>query len=160
MTSLLLILSFLLHAILLIAIYQLYQQLQQIKQTKENESHHVVQQFIAEIKEENKRLQDKLAGQPTSPYVREYHEITDEPNYTATLGTQQTVPTSTGKSMSRVDSITELTDEKREQMDVSFEGHVLQLYQQGFNTDQIAKQLGSGRTEVDLIIKFQSSFKT
>lgn len=156
MTSLLLIVSFLLHAVLLIAIYQLYQQLQQMKQTKENESQQIVQQFIAEIKEENKHLQAQITAQYASPDVHENQQLKDESNMTSHSTTSRTIPTEQEKSMKHIDSIIELTDNKHEQTEVSFEGKVLQLYQQGFDVDQIAKQLNSGRTEVDLIIKLQS----
>ena len=156
MTSLLLIVSFLLHAVLLIAIYQLYQQLQQMKQTKENESQQIVQQLIAEIKEENKHLQAQITAQYASPDVHENQQLKDESNMTSHSTTSRTIPTEQEKSMKHIDSIIELTDNKHEQTEVSFEGKVLQLYQQGFDVDQIAKQLNSGRTEVDLIIKLQS----
>ena len=156
MTSLLLIVSFLLHAVLLIAIYQLYQQLQQMKQTKENESQQIVQQFIAEIKEEHKHLQAQITAPYASPDVHENQQLKDESNMTSHSTTSRTIPTEQEKSMKHIDSIIELTDNKHEQTEVSFEGKVLQLYQQGFDVDQIAKQLNSGRTEVDLIIKLQS----
>lgn len=156
MTSLLLIVSFLLHAVLLIAIYQLYQQLQQMKQTKENESQQIVQQFIAEIKEENKHLQAQITAQYASPDVHENQQLKDESNMISHSTTSRTIPTEQEKPMKHIDSIIELTDNKHEQTEVSFEGKVLQLYQQGFDVDQIAKQLNSGRTEVDLIIKLQS----
>ncbi|HLR73381.1 MAG TPA: hypothetical protein VK073_04115 [Pseudogracilibacillus sp.] len=156
MTSLLLIVSFLLHAVLLITIYQLYQQLQQMKQTKENESQQIVQQFITEIKEENKHLQAQITAQYASPDVHENQQLKDESNMTSHSTTSRTIPTEQEKSMKHIDSIIELTDNKHEQTEVSFEGKVLQLYQQGFDVDQIAKQLNSGRTEVDLIIKLQS----
>src|SRR5699024_10197684 len=156
MTSLLLIVSFLLHAVLLIAICQLYQQLQQMKQTKENASQKIVQQFIAEIKEENKHLQAQITAQYASPDVHENQQLKDESNMTSHSTTSRTIPTEQEKSMKHIDSIIELTDNKHEQTEVSFEGKVLQLYQQGFDVDQIAKQLNSGRTEVDLIIKLQS----
>jgi|SRR5690625_3072331 len=156
MTSLLLIVSFLLHAILLIAIYQLYQQLQQIKQTNENELHQMIQQFIAEIKEENKHLQAQLTAQSAPPNVHEHHQVKDESIVTSYSKAAPTLPTQKAKPMNHVDSIIELTDKKCEQTEVSFEGKVLQMYHQGFDVDQIAKQLESGRTEVDLIIKLQS----
>src|SRR5699024_10089507 len=138
MTSLLLIVSFLLHAVLLIAIYQLYQQLQQMKQTKENESQQIVQQFIAEIKEENKHLQAQITAQYASPDVNENKQLKDKSNMTYQSTTNSTIPT------------------QQQKKKVYFEGNVHQLYQQGFDVDQITKQLNSGRTEVDLIIKLQS----
>jgi len=157
MTSLLLIVSFLLHAVLLITIYQLYQQLQQVKQTKENESYQIVQQFIAEIKEENKQLQARLATQTASYNVHAHHQVEDESHRTSSSKTERTISSNNEKTMNNVDSITALTDKKREQMEVSFEAMVLQMHNQGFDVDQIAKQLNSGKTEVDLIIKLQST---
>src|SRR5699024_6993386 len=122
MTSLLLLVSFLLHALLLSTIYQLHQQLQQMKQTKENESQQIVQQFITEIKEENKHLQAQITAQYASPDVHENQQLKDESNMTSHSTTSRTIPTEQEKSMKHIDSIIEMTDNKHEQTEVSLEG--------------------------------------
>lgn len=50
MTSLLLIISFLIHVVVLIALFQLYQQNQRIMQERDDTLNTKMQQFINEIK--------------------------------------------------------------------------------------------------------------
>src|SRR5699024_5412137 len=126
-----------------------------MKQTKENESQQIVQQFITEIKEENKHLQAQITAQYASPDVHENQQLKDESNMTSHSTTSRTIPTEQEKSMKHIDSIIELTDNKHEQTEVSFEGKVLQLYQQGIDVDLIAKQLNKKKTmkHIDSIIE-------
>lgn len=159
MTSLLLIISFLLHVILLISIYQLYKQIQELKQTKNSELHTVAEQFISEIKQENKLLQERLthhANLATSNDLDQTmnpRQASNESLFQSTLQSNKKNPSIEGLN------IEDLTEKKHEEMELSFESKILQLHQQGLNVDQIAERLKCGRTEVDLIVHLQQQLK-
>lgn len=159
MTALLLIISFLLHVILFMAIYQLYKQIQQLKKSKNSELHTVAEQFIAEIKEENKRLQERLSQHTHSTTSKETNN-TVEPSQNSYEPISHTPSQPTKASPnSKTHHISDLAETRHEEMELSLESKILQLYQKGLNIDQIAKQLKCGRTEVELIVHLQQQLK-
>src|SRR5690625_5765568 len=63
MTSLLLIISFLLHIVLMMAVFNLFQQLQTLKQNHQRELDSLLTNFLDEIRHENDMLQKQLSNQ-------------------------------------------------------------------------------------------------
>src|SRR5690625_5092517 len=80
MVSLLLIISFLLHIVLLIAIYFLYQQLEIVKRNKNDKLEATLQSFLDEIKDENVRLQQlqQVDSTPENHHQSKPFNVTSE----------------------------------------------------------------------------------
>jgi len=136
-------LSFLLHIVLLLAVYYLYQQLQLTKQHQEKQLETVLADFLDELKRENERLQSQLEKN-TSDYTQNVPVQTD-PVYNVEEN-EKNWP------VNNVDD-----SDKKDQVETSLESQILQLNHQGFSIEEIAKQLNRGKTEVELIVKLHHS---
>jgi|SRR5690625_526811 len=156
MTSLLLIISFLLHVIMLIAIFQLYRQIEQLKQEKNESIETTMQQFINEIKVENHQLQQQLSqtSRPSSSFspVEQGETTTHSDNKELNEKHPKNDQTTN-------DELIDITDMKQEKMELSLEGKILQLHEAGYNVEQIAEQLTCGKTEVELILNLQQQLR-
>lgn len=155
MTSLLLIISFLIHIIILIAIFQLVKQIQQVKQFKDKETETMMLQFLNEIKAENKQLQEQL--------TREQNQTGNDQLHHEQIKTSATPQTKSDDEISEIVGtdmqMTDLVENKQEQMELSMEGKVLQLNEEGYSTEAIAEKLTCGKTEVELILNLQQKLK-
>ncbi|MDY0408185.1 DUF6115 domain-containing protein [Virgibacillus soli] len=139
MTGFLLTISFILHAISLFAIYVLVKRGSIVEKTPSKEE--IIQlfdQYLAEIKEENQKLQQNI----------QYKEnVRKHPSFT--------------QSKTSVRPTEEITfqdelpiEENVDEIETSLQAKVLQLYNQGKTIEEIASKLGCGKTEADLIVKF------
>lgn len=144
MTSFLLIISFLLHIVAFIAIFQLYKQAQISKQdSSSSEMMELFEVYLAEIKEENKRLEETLLDK------KEY--IPTDDTFTAT---PQVNEKPWQKESSDGYKVPEVDDQV--QFETSLQANILQLYNQGMSNEDIARKLSCGKTEVDLIVKLHA----
>lgn len=144
MIAFLFIISFLLHIISLVALFQLIKQQQQNKQQESSqEVMAVLEVYLNEIKEENNRLEDLLAKQQQSP--------TEPSKETKPTPPQEIEEAENEDDSSELDEL--LKELPKDQLDASLESKVLQLHAQGQNVETIAKTLGCGKTEAELIIK-------
>lgn len=143
MIALLFIISFLFHIVFMIIIYQLYQQLQMMKQQNEQHLETVLENFLLEIKEENRRLQMELDESSQETFQ------------------EQKTPSTSGKDPilsyvnlnSDEDENTYKQEKQEDKVETSLEGQVLQLYKKGLSAEEIAKKINRGKTEVSLILK-------
>jgi len=141
--ALLFIISFLFHIVFMIIIYQLYQQLQMMKQQNEQHLETVLENFLLEIKEENRRLQMELDESSQETFQ------------------EQKTPSTSGKDPilsyvnlnSDEDENTYKQEKQEDKVETSLEGQVLQLYKKGLSAEEIAKKINRGKTEVSLILK-------
>lgn len=161
MTSLLLIISFLIHVVVLIALFQLYQQNQRIMQERDDTLNTKMQQFINEIKQENNNLQEQLIQMKTPPVASNFQENVQqrESHVKPTMTYNTSKQYSAEESKSKDHSISALTEERKEEMELSLEGKILQLHEAGFNAAEIAEKLTCGKTEVELILNLQQQLK-
>lgn len=141
MVSFLLIISFLLHLVALGAIYKLFQHIQTSKKQDLQEIESLFEAYLQEIKSENSRLQTQLQSQ---------RKLKQEANPENKPITEQK------------DESTELMEEDMEQyiasknedmLIASKESKVLQMYDKGMATSDIARKLECGKTEVEIILK-------
>lgn len=154
MVSLLLIISFILHVVTLLAVYQLFQQLEKTKQDKNDELETMLLDFMQEIKAENEQLleisKQKMTSATTNnaPFTNEkkVNQPTSEPF-------QQT------EQENDAFDISSLVEQYDEVTELSEEGKVLQLQEKGFSTEDIARKLNRGKTEIELILKLQQQIK-
>ncbi|MHA6251269.1 DUF6115 domain-containing protein [Oceanobacillus sp. CAU 1775] len=150
MIPFLLIISFLLHIISLVAIFQLIKQRQQNKpQDSSQEVMELLEVYLTEIREENNRLDTLLKKQSKpvisdeaakKPLKKEVHEAPIEVEEPEEI-----------EDTSEIDEI--LKEVPQDQLNASLESRVLQLHAQGKSIETIAKELDCGKTEAELIIK-------
>lgn len=154
MTSLLLIISFLLHTIILIGLFQLLKQIQSLKHSKDKETETMMLAFIDEIKTENQRLQQQLnqhQGKTSDdPLLYEQKEATSE---------RPDLHDESKVLDERNSQLTDRLQDQQEEMKLSLEGRVLQLNQKGYSIEEIAEILTCGKTEVELILNLQQQLK-
>lgn len=138
MITTLFIISFLLHGVLLFIVLQYGRKKNSMKYSEQKEITALMQQFIEEIKLENEVLEQQLSKQ-----VRHEGKRAD------------TVETS--KADEQTITIKKPSDDVAEAYEPSLEGQVYQLYESGMRTEEIAKHLERGKTEVELMIKFKEN---
>lgn len=153
MTSLLLIISFLLHTIILISLFQLLKQIQSLKHSKDKETETMMAAFIDEIKTENQRLQQQLNKQQ--------RKTTDDPllNKQKEATSERLDVSDDSKGLDERSQLPDRPQDQQEEMKLSLEGRVLQLNQKGHSIDEIAEILTCGKTEVELILNLQQQLK-
>jgi|SRR5690606_7483440 rRNA maturation endonuclease Nob1 len=144
MTSFLFIISFLLHIITITAIIAIYKQLVTNKSSNTQEIVSLMESYLEEIKNENKLLEEELsrAGDKTitkpgpSSLKENSNSILDQEDVNVSIDL-----TDTGEAV-------------RDEIEVSTSSRILKLYKEGNSVEEIARKLGCGKTEVELIIKF------
>lgn len=137
MTSLLLIISFLLHIIALTAIFQLFKQVQSYKKIHSQDVPELLDAYLEEIKEENRLLVEKIDKQNHQPAVppekdHSKQDIAGEHEYTPPQA-----------------------PEEADEFEASIQAQILHLHDEGLTVDDIAKKLNCGKTEAELIIKMR-----
>jgi len=153
MVSLLLIISFLLHIILLIAIYFLYQQLEQVKHSKNKQIETVLENFLHEVKEENERLQQQLQEQN---HTQEERMNRDEaPSVYENKLDQMVNHVQNRENIKQKVAPEPPVDQKVDKLETSLEAQVFQMAKAGMSADQIAQKLDRGKTEIELMLKLQ-----
>ncbi|MFB4167469.1 DUF6115 domain-containing protein [Virgibacillus sp. JSM 102003] len=130
MTSLLLIISFLLHLVALVAIFQLFKQVQLLKRDSSQDVMELLETYLEEIKEENRFLEREIGKSNNKTAVNAEAEKKEE--------TSEYIP---------VDA------EVEDDSETSLQARILQLYDQGITAEDIARRLNCGKTEADLVIK-------
>ena len=136
MVSFLLIISFLLHIIAVVAIYKLSMQIRQTKQTDTDEIIHLFETYLEEIKAENNLLEKKLS-------------------YQNDKGKTEAVMTNLPSAQNEfVPDIPEPPKNNvKDKVEASLDAKILQLYNQGLTETEIAQKLNCGKTEAELIIR-------
>lgn len=145
MTTTFLIISFLIHILLLYAVYHLFQQLEIQKTEHKAELNSLLTGFIQEMKAENERFEQKLSNH--KPVEKEV--VTDK------------VQESYGQALQEEESFIDydkLLDkiEKDEKIETSLEAQVFKLHEEGKSIEEIARQTNSGKTEVSLLLKLSN----
>ncbi|MEK5082058.1 DUF6115 domain-containing protein [Bacillus sp. FSL H8-0515] len=161
MSTLLWILSFTLHGVLLYAVIILYTRLAAVKETEKQqkkileETENTLAAFLLELKEENEKLIEN-----TGPPTRQAKEGIQKPDFQhfENDSEQDAVQEEEHLPEHIEDLITEVErQEESVNSDVpSFEDQVIELYEQGYSASQIAQKLKSGKTEIELFLKFRS----
>ncbi|SDQ60036.1 DUF6115 domain-containing protein [Virgibacillus salinus] len=135
MTSMLLIISFLLHLVALVAIFQLFKQLQLLKKDSSQDIMELLETYLEEIKEENRFLEEEIGKTNSETVAPSSIEFEAEQK-------EEKVPEYIPESAKVVDD-----------SETSMQAKILQLYDQGLKVEDIARRLNCGKTEAELIIK-------
>ncbi|KGX88610.1 hypothetical protein [Pontibacillus marinus] len=180
MITFLLVISFLLHFIMLIAIVILSIRVSKTKELElkqEKVARQVEETFTAyllEIKEENERLMNILeqngqtdvaeknsTGSDVTPPEPQRESRDQEPPGPIVKKEASEAPNVTSNQNKESQSSYDIPLEydKEESYQPSVQSSVFQLYDQGYNTEQIAKRLDCGKTEVELMLKIHPKMK-
>ncbi|MEF2292971.1 hypothetical protein V2W34_13300 [Virgibacillus dokdonensis] len=136
-TSILILVSFLLHMVAFTVIFQLYKRMNTNQQLETSEIDALLAAYIDEIKQENIRLQQQLI----------------------TLNKRENVETDQIQLVKKEEKDVPYNNEQQDEMTTSLQAKILQLHSQGHTASEIAQQLNCGKTEVALTIKFQQNSK-
>ncbi|WP_026906146.1 helix-turn-helix domain-containing protein [Paucisalibacillus globulus] len=145
MTSFLFIISFLLHIISITAIYALVKQLAVVKENStSSDIVELMESYLDEIKQENQSLQEQLSKNEEESNPREVI-LTPEKNINS-FPIQE--------DLNDGYQIPVLEEQVQDNIEVSQQSRILKLYAEGTSIEEIARKLGCGKTEVELILKF------
>ncbi|MCY8308894.1 Swarming motility protein SwrB [Bacillus vallismortis] len=160
MSTLLWLLSFALHGVLLYAVMILYTRLAAVKETEKQqkkileETENTLAAFLLELKEENEKLIENTDSLPSQA---------DEEAQTPHL---QNAKTYSERRVQEEENLPEhieglISEVERQEESVNsdvqtFEDQVIDLYEQGYSASQIAQKLKSGKTEIELFLKFRA----
>ena len=173
-TTILLLLSLLLHVVafyFIIVLYMKYSTMKDLTDTQRQileETENSMTSFLIDMKDENEKLIETLLSSS--------REVQQMPNPVETVESDQhrhTVKRQNPKSSNNIDTkenmidlpshllglddmqdIVEITQTKNKKKP-PFEIEAINLYKKGYTVEQIAKQLNKGKTEVELLLKFR-----
>lgn len=160
MSTLLWLLSFTLHGVLLYAVMILYTRLAAVKETEKQqkkileETENTLAAFLLELKEENEKLIDN-SDSPSS----QTDEETQKPDLQHVEKDSERDAVQEENLPEHIEGLITAVERQEESVnsDVqSFEDQVIELYEEGYSASQIAQKLKSGKTEIELFLKFRS----
>ncbi|KAA6476539.1 DUF6115 domain-containing protein [Bacillus swezeyi] len=172
MSTILWLVSFTLHGILIYFVIILNARLSAFKAAEKEqkqlleETENTLTAFLMELKDENEKL------------VREFQQDAErEPQIEKHQAHQSETPAESGGAVfpetedtaglplhieSMIDEVERKEDELHQQEhedSISFEEKASALYEQGLSPEDIARQLKTGKTEVELFLKFRGKMK-
>src|SRR5699024_11546803 len=112
-----------------------------IKQTNNNEIHKLFEQYLEAFNKENDRFQEHIFSKYQS-----FQQILTETSHSNKYADENV----DDHNYSILSSVEDMDDS----YETSLQSQILQLYDQGYSEEDIAKQLNCGKTEVELIVKF------
>lgn len=128
----------------------------QTEQKKEIEE--LLAVYLLEIREENENLVETLNNRTNTTQekkdksgVGQMVESNDENNHTSTRSSAEDYSTVNQTTSYQPPEI----EEGEETFEPSLQAQVLSLYKNGDNIETIARKLNCGKTEVELLVKFQ-----
>ncbi|SFP08338.1 DUF6115 domain-containing protein [Salibacterium halotolerans] len=166
MTIVVLVFSVALHALTFLVLARFYSHVQSVKEERRQlhgmreEMEEILRQYTEEIKQENQGLKDSLhsaAGRHAESSL-DQEEIggakkTAAPSFQTPQKTrEETVEQEAARETEERYVPPSAADE--DQLEASNQAKVLSLSARGYERDQIARELGIGKGEVDLFLKF------
>jgi hypothetical protein len=154
MTSFLFIISFLLHIVSIVAIYALYKQLTLSNSSRDNsgdqgEIMELMETYLEEIKQENRNLQQQITNRTNvSSGIKPREKV----------NLDQVVKNPVKESEEDY-QVPIQEDIVQDDLEVSLQSRILKLHREGKTIEEIARELNCGKTEVELILKFQEKNK-
>ncbi|GCD83324.1 swarming motility protein SwrB [Parageobacillus thermoglucosidasius] len=155
MIALLLVISFVLHAVSLFIIILLYLQLSKVKEMEKRqqqmaeEMEQTFSAYLLEWKEENERFLKKLSDMANN---RSQEEVKNHPSVVqATSANEKELP----DYFPNVDDVKDIVDIRQQAAPPLLADEAWKLYEQGKTIEEIAKMLKKGKTEIELLLKFR-----
>lgn len=157
--------SLILHIITLYVVYYLYKQTDSLRQLNLQDVKELLENTVATIKEENQRLQNNL--QASQIKANTLHQTLDSKNPPQTTTEnkhnhqKENTESKAAIYMKELESTVAHPIQGQVTIEDTYEptiqGQVLQLHKKGLSTEQIAQALRCGKTEVDLILRFNEN---
>lgn len=156
MTIFLLIISFIIDGILLIGLFTLStrikkaEELELRQQEIAREIEGMFSSYLLEIKEENRRMSEWMKEKPSSPQegtTKEDRKRVEEANITE--GAEEDLSDDTDDEYAPP-----VPDSLEAVYQPSVPSQILDLREKGYSLNEIAKELGRGKTEIELLLKF------
>ncbi|PON02734.1 Swarming motility protein SwrB [Bacillus halotolerans] len=166
MSTLLWLLSFTLHGVLLYAVIILYMRLAAVKETEKQqkklleETENTLAAFLLELKEENEKLIDNLDVPSVQTEEKQQEEHQQEEHQQAEQHSERGAVQEENNALpEHIEGLINEVERAEENVNSdarSFEDEVMALYEQGYSASEIAQKLKSGKTEIELFLKFRS----
>ncbi|GIN67359.1 Swarming motility protein SwrB [Bacillus sonorensis] len=169
MSTILWLASFMLHGILIYFVIILYMRLGAFKDAEKKqkqlleETENTLTAFLIELKDENEKLvRDLQQAEKRGPQQADKHQP-DAPDESdaerAEAKETDDLPLHIESMIDEVERAEdELNQEERGDSD-SLEEKAAALHEQGFSPEEIARRLKSGKTEIELLLKFRGKLK-
>lgn len=145
----LLTISFILHLLAFFWIFLLSLRLKRANEIEkrqveiQKEIEDLFQSYLMEMKEENEKLLNYI-DKPTKSPIMAREKVT-----------QQIYQTPKGKTKTK--EYTPPVPTTQERFEPTLNSKVVLLHEQGFKTEEIAQKLNKGKTEIELILKFNGT---
>ncbi|WP_226566388.1 DUF6115 domain-containing protein [Bacillus stratosphericus] len=143
------LISFMLHAALIYFVIILYTRMNSLKATEQKqrelleETENTLAAFLMEVKEENDKLSKAAAASP---------DFFDEELMSALLSEVEVQEEKVNEPVPSLE--TEAAAPCESEIEETFQEQVKALYDQGMTLEEIAKELKTGKTEIELLLKF------
>lgn len=172
------LISFMLHAALIYFVIILYTRMNSLKATEQKqrelleETENTLAAFLMEVKEENEKLSKAAATSPDFSAEELKSDLQTPKQQQPPIESQQSVESEdpVPEHLSALLSEVEVQEEKvnepvssleteasapsESEREETFEDQVKALYDQGLSLEEIAKELKTGKTEIELLLKF------
>ncbi|BBU39793.1 hypothetical protein P4U24_08130 [Aeribacillus composti] len=154
-----LLLSFVLHIVsfyFIILLYTRYQNVKKIEEKQEQllkEAEDSLAMFLLELKEENKQFLEQLEQNSAKPGSFDLEKLVTQLEDKVEVSTIQK---DTSADAEPIDKDAELIEEPKDKRK-NLHKQVFQLLEKGYTIDEIAQTLHVGKTEIELVMKFQQN---
>lgn len=160
MNGLLLTMSYLIHFILLVAIFLLFQQIRSLKNNEADDVYKVLEVYLEEIKLENEKLKQMINTQNTPDSSRKAKEFNDVllesiENEHNDNNSNDTV-SSAEYSIEKLERLNRNKQEEVIEEETSILSRALYMQNEGLTVSEIAKKLNRGKTEIELLLKLRT----
>ncbi|KKB75580.1 MULTISPECIES: DUF6115 domain-containing protein [Bacillus] len=169
MSTILWITSFMLHGILIYFVIILYTRLSAFKEAEKNqkqlleETENTLTAFLMELKDENERLVSQLqqAGEHEVQQAEKHRPAAPEEAAADRPGAKDAddLPLHIESMIDEVERKEDVLNQEQTGEAVSFEEKAVALHEEGYSPEDIARQLKSGKTEIELLLKFRGKLK-
>ncbi|MDM5319952.1 Swarming motility protein SwrB [Bacillus altitudinis] len=172
------LISFMLHAALIYFVIILYTRMNSLKATEQKqrelleETENTLAAFLMEVKEENDKLSKVAAASPdfSAEELKSDFQIPKQPQTPIesrqSVESEDPVPEHLSALLSEVEVQEEKVNEpvshleseasvpSESEIEETFEDQVKTLHEKGHSLEEIAKELKTGKTEIELLLKF------
>ncbi|MDA7025838.1 Swarming motility protein SwrB [Bacillus sp. CLL-7-23] len=167
MSTILWLISFMLHGTLIYFVIILYARLGAFKEAEKNqkqmleETENTLTAFLMELKDENDKLVQELQKDRAAEVKQKPGKFEEEPALSLPELKEKDadLPLYIESMIHEVEREEDELNQEEDEEAVSFEEKAVLLYEQGLSIEEVAKQLKSGKTEVELLLKFRGKLK-
>ncbi|MBU8682374.1 MULTISPECIES: DUF6115 domain-containing protein [Bacillus] len=167
MSTILWLVSFTLHGILIYFVIILNTRLSAFKAAEKEqkqlleETENTLTAFLMELKDENEKLVQEIRAnaeeKPQRPQTQP--DIPAQPPVLPEADESRDLPLHIEAMINEVEQEEDELNQKEQEASISYEEEALALYEKGLSPEEIARQLKSGKTEIELFLKFRGKLK-